>query len=302
MKNDCLTKFPEFKYLELRDKNEVVNFTQNFPPYSDFNFTSLWTYNTEDDIQLSILNNNLVVRFRDYITNKHFYSFIGNSNASQTIATLLEFSKENGINPMLKLIPEVNLINDSLSNNFTIQEDPDNFDYILSVPEWSNLTESKYFKQRKTINRFSHQFPDCQIKTLDLQDNKTIKDMFQLFETWKNSKNREDSDHERTAIKRAIASASVLDIYAIGMYKDTVLIGYIITDLSHSTYIQSHFSKYDPSYTGITNVLRNYLAKKLEVKGYTYMNIEQDLGILSIRMAKKICRPVNYLKKYIVTY
>lgn len=35
-----LSSFPEFKELELGDKEEIENFTSKFPPCSGFNFVS----------------------------------------------------------------------------------------------------------------------------------------------------------------------------------------------------------------------------------------------------------------------
>ena len=37
-----IPEFPEFKKLELSNKEEIEKITQKFPPYSDFNFVSMW--------------------------------------------------------------------------------------------------------------------------------------------------------------------------------------------------------------------------------------------------------------------
>ena len=62
-----ITQFPDFKPLELFDKKYIETFTVQFPPYSDFNFTSIWAWNTNDKFQISNLNGNLVVLFYDYL-------------------------------------------------------------------------------------------------------------------------------------------------------------------------------------------------------------------------------------------
>ena len=43
-----LPKFPEFKKLELNDKAVLHSVTALLPPYSDFNFTSLFSWNVND--------------------------------------------------------------------------------------------------------------------------------------------------------------------------------------------------------------------------------------------------------------
>ena len=51
--------FPTFKKLELSDKNVIENVTSQFNAYSDFNFASLWNYDTESTIEWSLLHDNL---------------------------------------------------------------------------------------------------------------------------------------------------------------------------------------------------------------------------------------------------
>ena len=79
-----IPEFPEFKKLELSDKEDVEAFTKKFPPYSDFNFVSMWSWDIKGEMRLSILNGNLVVRFTDYITGDPFYSFLGNNKTNET--------------------------------------------------------------------------------------------------------------------------------------------------------------------------------------------------------------------------
>src|SRR5690348_5704367 len=119
--------FPSFKKLELSDKSEFESFVKKFEPYSDFNFVSLWSYNTEDDFELSILNGNLVLKMNNYITLKPFYTFLGDQQIEETISTLLNFSESKNLIPEIRLIPEVNVLSelDSLSQKFEMKEDPD---------------------------------------------------------------------------------------------------------------------------------------------------------------------------------
>ena len=68
--NIMIPQFPEFKSLELSDKKDIESFTKRFPPYSDFNFVSMWSWDIKEEIRISQLNGNLVVRFTDYLTGK----------------------------------------------------------------------------------------------------------------------------------------------------------------------------------------------------------------------------------------
>ena len=92
-----IPEFPQFKNLELTDKKEVEKITGKYPPYSDFNFVSMWSWDIKGEMRLSILNGNLVVRFTDYITGNPFYSFLGNNEVNDTVEKLLELSKKEGL-------------------------------------------------------------------------------------------------------------------------------------------------------------------------------------------------------------
>lgn len=297
--------FPKFKKLELEDKVLIEKYTSKYEGYSDFNFVSLWSYNTEDDIIFSILNDNLVVRFRDYITNEKFYSFIGTNKAAETIDTLLIHFEHEGISPQLKLIPEVNilLLKNELEHRFDIQEDTDNHDYILSASEHSKLQTSNFYKHRKVINKFYRNNPEFTVKELDLSDKKLAKELLSLFYLWENKKGKKRSDtlHELIALNRTIKDSARLKLVVLGVYNHDQLIGIIVADVNHTKYIESHFLKYHPDYYGMNHLLHHLLAKHLADKDFEYINIEQDLGIEGLRTAKESAKPIKFLKKYTIS-
>ena len=70
-----LPKFPLFKNLELSDYANVLSFTKGFPPYSDFDFGSMYSWNFAESMLISNLYGNLVVRFADYVSGNHFFTF-----------------------------------------------------------------------------------------------------------------------------------------------------------------------------------------------------------------------------------
>src|SRR6185295_15686005 len=110
--------------------------THQFPPYSDFNFVSMWSWDIKGDMRICQLHGNLVVRFTDYITGEPFYSFLGNHEVNDTARQLLELSKKEGFELALKLVPEESIKH--LDNmTFHIVEDRDHFDYIFDTKSLS---------------------------------------------------------------------------------------------------------------------------------------------------------------------
>ena len=89
-----ISQFPLFKKLTIQDKNEIEEVTRKYPSYSNFNFGTLYSYNINDECEVSFLNNNLVVKFKDYVTGEIFLTFLGNTKVERTIETLLDYAEK----------------------------------------------------------------------------------------------------------------------------------------------------------------------------------------------------------------
>ncbi len=296
--------FPEFKILEISDKSSIEELTTQFPPYSDFNFISIWSYDTHNDVEFSWLNNNFVMKFRNYLTKEPFYSFIGVNQVNQTIKSLFELSRKQGFQKKLELIPEVviSAIENKDSQEFKIEESIDNHDYVISLSktfELSNLNEHKI----ESYHKFIEQNPSHELRIIDITNEKIQKEMCDLFELWIDNKrgNPEDSRNEYNALKKLFKFSKNFNLVSQALYLDKKMIAYIIDERVQKPYIVGHFLKADTSYKGVYEVINRDSAKIHLDNGYNLINIEQDLGIEGLRISKKQRNPVEFLKKYTIT-
>ena len=299
-----LPLYPTFKNPELEDKKSIEEITDNFPPYSDFNFVSLYSYNTDNDALITNLNDNLVIKFRDYITNEPFYSFIGNKKVTETAGELLKRAKKENAMNILQLIPESVVHADiRLIEDFDVKEDPDNFDYVLDVPEIASLEGEKYHNKRHAVNRFHADNPEHEVKILDVSDCKIQKEIIDLFDLWVKvrNKNIEETEHEKKAIIRLIQAANKLNLLAIGIYINNKMVGFAVAEILKNNYAIFHFIKANTEHKGIFESLYMLKAKELIKNQIKHWNIEQDLGIENLKKSKELWRPVGFLKKYIIT-
>lgn len=296
--------FPHFVKLSLGHKDFIQGMIRDFPLYADYNFASLWSYNTEDDAEVSLLNDNLVILFRDYITNDKFYSFFGTSKVLETTSALLEFSKKQNLKEELKLISELTVKSEpALIREFNVFEDRGSHDYILSVCEITELKSSRYHTQKNHLNRFHTLYPDCRMELLDITRSDIREQIFDVFYRWEKGrkKSREDTQHELTALTRLIDASSVFQLLVLGVYDGDKLVGFTINDIEHPAYVQNHFAKSDPTYKEAYYKLNHALAHQLFKMGYHYLNIENDLNIPGLRYSKEQWNPIHYLKKYIIS-
>ena len=156
--------FPTFKKLEWSDREAVQQFTSSFPPYSDFNFVSMWAWNTREKMMLSQLHGNLILLFYDYITELPFLSFIGSNRPSETAHRLIEYSELHYKVSRLKLIPE-QVAAQVCQSEFSITKDEDSYDYILPVSHLCKLNElpnSNY--AACNCKKFIRQYPNHIVK------------------------------------------------------------------------------------------------------------------------------------------
>ncbi|MFH1566350.1 MAG: phosphatidylglycerol lysyltransferase domain-containing protein, partial [bacterium] len=229
-----LAKFPQFGQLEITDKKNIENITKSFSSYSDFNFVSLYSWDTKGIARISLLNDNLVVRFLDYITNEPFYTFIGKNEIAKTIETILDISEKEGLEPCIKLIPEETVKNNlaQLNNVYTLSEDCDNFDYIYLFEKTVELKGNIYKRERKLINGFKRKYPYCQTKEIELGDRWVQEDFLELLKLWGKQKRKvaEELNNEFIAIKRLFEIAKISNLVNLGFYIGERLIGISINE------------------------------------------------------------------------
>ena len=293
--------FPDFKKLELGDENFFYSYTKNYPPYSDFNFVSLWS-NDNGHTFFSILNNNLVLTLSDYITGESIYSFLGKEKIPETVNSIFDYLKQKNIKPFMKLLPEDSVAEniDLLSATYTLKEDFDNFDYVLSTKNMAALPGQEFRKQRNLLKQLKKQAPDYKIIHLDLTHEDIQKEIIDLCNLWGERKNKtkEEIEIELSAIKKLLKYSASLNLVAIGLFVESALCAFFISEIISKDYAIGHFRKADTFYHGIFASIDSKMAEILIGKSCRYFNFEQDLGIEKLRRAKQSWHPAFFLKKY----
>ncbi len=295
--------FPEFQPLSPDQRPHIESHAAKFPPYSDFNFTSLYCWDTKGEAACSTLNGNLVVRFTDYLTGEPFYSFLGGEQANETAHALLEQMRAEGRAAELKLVPHVTAT--ALDpKQFEITEDPRNHDYILSVDRLATYAGKTLGPKRNFVNRFK-KLHRWETRLLDLTDTETQQRMIALFHLWAERKGAApaDTENEYRAISRLFLLAGSKPLLAVGIYVDNTLAGFTVNERVSEDHAVLHFEKADAhTYIGIYQMLMLETARVLQAQGVHWLNYEQDLGIAGLEKAKRSFDPASFLQKYRVTW
>ena len=293
-------KFPDFEKLQLTHQTLINKIVSKFAPYCDFSFVSLWSYNLKDEVDISSLNGNLVVKFIDCVTNKVFLSFFGSNKFIDTCKKLIEYANLNGYENHLKVIPEIFVPKNSNNKNIKLILDRDNFDYVYELTQISALEGKKYDTKRYLYRKFIKNNQLFRVETLDLKSKLTRKSIIKLFDQWKSIKNKSNEDvlNEISALKKLLVHSDRFNLFGVGIYINGNLSAFSLNEICQMKYAITHFAKTNYSFKGLNEALYKYTADYLMSSGCKYLNMEQDLGIKNLRYAKEIWQPVFYLKKF----
>lgn len=291
--------FP-FKKLSFEDKESIEQFTSQFDPYSDFNFTSLWSYNTSQDTEIYLDDNCFIVKFPDYITNVPIYSFLSRTNQKNILYGLFEHMRSEGVEQKIHLLPEISLSTEIQTDpNVIVEEDRDNFDYIMHIPEVVSLESTLYKYKRRHIHQFLSHHPTHEVNVTSGRNKMEQDYVLRLFHLWAQSKTDRDTSHERIALTRLLEATNKIDVLNVTVWDQGSLVGFAFVE-TLGKYSIGSFMKADGQYEYIYDMLYHQCAIALHKLGCTYLNYEQDLGILPMREAKMHWHPNHFLKKYTV--
>jgi uncharacterized protein len=287
--------FPNFRPLRISDRPIVGAITHPYPPYSDFNFASLFCWNFDSRVQWSLLENMFVIRFAEYRTGSLALSLIGNGDSDAAVNALMQFAESEGLPRRLDLVPEI-VAAGLDSRRWDIKEEIDHHDYILDT----DLVARSWRKLRQRSNNFWRRNPTCETTTGYLAgDRRTRNASLDLFDHWITNRQNAQYREERSAFERALYFAAELDLIATGIWsRDRLVALAILENLNHG-WAMAHFSKADLAFDSDGYAaLNREVCRTLMLVGVDYLNIEQDLGLPGLRTSKVRLHPVNFLKKF----
>lgn len=295
-----IPEFPQFKKLEFSDEEEIRKSTSKFPPYADFNFINMWSWDIKDEARISQMYGNLIVNFSDYLTGKSFYSFLGNNKVNETAEALLELSKKEGLDLKLKLVPE-DSIKGLDGGRFIVKEDPDNFDYVLPIDIIKDFSTKKTKSRRKEVNSIIKNYAP-EFKILDFLNAEHRNIIYEFIK--KSVPDDKVTGNELMAIKRFfVANFSDENLIIMGGFINSKLEGISCTEILGEGFFNSHFAKanskeYKPMYSFMLQEEAKLLHSKYNGE---FLNIEQDLGLEGLRKWKASFGTNFFLRKYTIS-
>lgn len=299
MHSKQIANFPHFSKLDIAHQDQIIAITSQFPSYSDFNFTSIFSWDTNETTEVSILNNNLILKLPDYLTGEVTYSILGRTDINETAHTIFDALGDMSVQRALHFVPET-FASGIDRNEFIVEDDRDDYDYMYSIPELVELPGTKFSKIRQAANRFETLYKDITIEEADTTSQHTKEIILDVLNTWAKQKfNTSHRDfYEKIAIERLLDHAQYFPLVTVIVHAEGIPVGFTISQALSQDEAIGHFEKADISFKHSFAFVRRATNRILLNHGIQRINYEQDLGLEGLRLAKLKYHPISFLKKY----
>ncbi len=272
-----------------------------YPPYSDFNFVSLMSWNKDGQGRVSALFGNLVIWFPHYTHDGYVVSFMGSNKIVATAQVLLGFAEQELSVNRLELVPELVARVLQRHEKWRVREDPNNHDYILSLPLLMKREGSSLRRFRRAATTFERRYGSAaHVRPLAITERAVQAALIDVFMKREYDKRAGDFTNELSAFRQLLTYAGHYRLVGYGLEVHGNMKAFIICEDVGQGWCIGHFWKADTTYNGIYSYLMLETARQLAAQGIVWMNIEQDLGIDTLRFFKQSFGPANHLKKFIV--
>ena len=281
-----LPEYPKFKLLTLEDKDLLSqNLKLKKRCISELSLANFYTWKGFEKPQFTFIHQNLCILLSPANEGPYFLEPLKQNKLAETIDVCLRhagrISRASG--EIMLHLPRKKYQVSPLRNEF---------DYVYAVKTLAELRGKIFDGKRNHIKRFQSRFPEYEFVILDA---KFKGEAMELFEKWFSF--RKESRYQRAALEMAFSHYHELNLLGGALLINRSLKGFIMGSYLNRETISAHFSYTDPEIMGTSQTLL-WEACRRTFSSYTYINLEQDLGIPGIRRAKLSYHPLKLEKKF----
>jgi hypothetical protein len=175
----------------------------------------------------------------------------------------------------------------------SFESSEDDSDYIYTVEKLSTYQGQKLHGQKNLLNQFLSRYtPEAFPLTQDRMD-----DARKVLEAWQEDVGEKKPATDYFPCREAFERYDELVLCGGIYYVEGEAAGFVIGEEIRPDMFALHFAKGKRKFKGLYQYMYNHFAKILP-KQYAFLNFEQDLGKLALRIAKSSYHPDKVLKKY----
>lgn len=287
----------EFKTPTLGDKEFIDSFFEEESTRScDFSTANIILWNQFYDCQYAVVCDTLVMR-----TDEEGESFsfpMGKGDKKKAVEEIMKYCEEQGIPFVMNGITHETeeQMKEMFGDIFQVEYDRDAADYIYEREQLATLRGKKLHGKRNHINRFKENHEWSYEK---LTDENQLEALTMLME-WKmqNCTPEDLEKHEEICVsKNSLIYYKELGLAGGILRADGKIVGLSLGEpaVNPDTFVV-HIEKAFPDIQGAYPMINQQFVLH-EMKGFTYVNREEDMGEEGLRKAKMSYRPAFMLEK-----
>lgn len=293
----------EIKNITLEDK---PLFDKYFSEYgamnSEYTFTNMFMWRKSYNIRYALIDGMLCI-FSQHQGSPETVNFpLGKGDLELAIRMLIKYFDSIGQRPLFRIYNnfEIDALNKAFPNSFILTEDRNSFDYIYKVSDLIELPGGRYHSKRNHINQFLAKYT-YQYQKIDQTH---IEPCFEMFEKWCDSKEGLvfGISEQREAVRSLIYNLDFLKVSGGCISVDGQIVAFSFGEIlsQKNSVAVIHLEHADIDFQGSFPMINQQFLEH-EWSSLTYVNREEDMGIPSLRRAKKSYKPCLMVKKYIAT-
>ena len=284
-----LPQFPEFKIIELEDRNLLAAAIARHPSeVCELHFANIFAWRNFEHSKLTVINGNICVLCESPTEPAYFLQPIGENDLEGTLRACLSFA------PRLSRVEEA--FATRYGGPYRCALDRDNFDYVYLSEDLIGLKGKKYDGKRNRIRKFENghtyeyarltrdHLPGCHELLARWLEVKAGRDGF-LGNVW------------RIVIEEGLAHSDELGfrggVFEVGGRVAGFSLGARLTPEMAVISVEI----VDPCYDGLSQLVNREFVRR-EWSDCRFINREQDNGIPGLRRAKTSYHPHHFVKKY----
>lgn len=292
-------KFPEFKPLELSDRECFETFIDRYQPVScEYNFANLYSWRENYQTLWTTYQNRILIYFQ---SDGYFAMPLGKPmNLQELVLLSMQMEQEN-------LQAKFSFWTDSeidaftnFSDFFHIEQKREISEYIYKVDSLAELTGVKLHKKRNLISQFKRENPEYKVLPLnEALRNKAFDLTNRIYQTYKEPP--VSLAHEYVAIQSSFKNYDTLDLDGLAVMVGETLAAFSVFSRLNANTFDIQFEKFDIHFKGAAQLINQETAKYLQEK-CTLINREQDLGVKGLRQAKMSYEPSEIIDFHTLTF
>ncbi len=227
---------------------------------------------------------------------------IGEHNPKNAFDALCRYFEEQNKEPVFYLVHRemYEQIEEWYPGRFKIEYHRDEADYLYEYKTLSELKGKKLHGKRNHINRFEENFPDYEYEAIDDSNYKECIEFAYIWERDNNLEGAEDKLYERNIIEKALSNRKALELVGGLIRVDGRIVAFTMGEPINDKCFVVHFEKAYADIQGAYPMINREFVRR-QLKGYKYVNREEDLGIPGLRHAKTSYQPIRLVDKGVVT-